>query len=190
MTTSFFGLQLALALPPTHALRPQLSAVVFASQTASSLIAQRNCWSQAARLVSGALTTATRGTWDLIRLRADEQYEEWASGLEAMANWPASAFGDDRSGDDSSDQREVLVTFIFLVQGGSNADLTLGDACDLPESEWHQRETYRRLLAIPPTLNFTGVLGSGLYLAPRPDQPGFSSAVLTGEGFEYLDPIS
>ena len=185
MAASFFGLQLALNLPPTHALRPQLSTLVSESQTATSLIAQRACWSQAARLVGGALTTATRGTWDLIRVRAEAQYEEWASGLEAMANWPAKDFGEDNAG-----QREVLVTFIFLVQSGSNADLTLGDACDLPESSWPRRETYRRLLGIPPTLNFTGVLGSGLYVAPRPDQPGFSPAVLTGEGFEYLDSIS
>ena len=185
MAATFFGLQLALALPPRHPLRPQFSSLVNDSQTATSLIAQRTCWSQAARLVAGALTTATRGTWDLITVRAEEQYEEWASGLEAMANWPASDFGDDRP-----DQREVLVTFIFLVQGGSNADLTLGDACDLPEKVWHRRETYRTLLGIPPTLNFTGVLGSGLYLAPRPDQPGFSPAVLTGEGFEYLDPVT
>jgi hypothetical protein len=40
-----------------------------------------------------------------------------------------------------------------------------------------------------PSLNFTNVLGCGLYLAPRPDRPGFSEAVLTGEGFEYLERI-
>ena len=72
----------------------------------------------------------------------------------------------------------------------SHADRTLGNACDIPERDWHRRGTYRHLLAVPPTLNLTGVLGSGLYLAPRPDQPGFSHAALTGEGFEYLDPIS
>ena len=41
-----------------------------------------------------------------------------------------------------------------------------------------------------PGLNFTNVLGSGLYLAPRPDHPGFALEVLRGEGFTYLEPIS
>ena len=52
-----------------------------------------------------------------------------------------------------------------------------------------RRTTYRHLVAIPPTLNLTGVLASGLYLAPRPDQRGFSLDVLSGEGFEYLDGV-
>jgi hypothetical protein len=74
----------------------------------------------------------------------------------------------------------------MLVTGGSNADRTLGDICDIPESDWHLARTYDKLLAAPPQLNFTNVLGSGLYLAPHPDQPGFSHEVLRGEGFEYL----
>ena len=98
-----------------------------------------------------------------------------------MAEWPASEFGD--GGD------LLLVTIIALVAGASNADQTLGDICDVPEPLWHKRDTYRSLLTTMPLLNLTNLLGSALYLAPRPDQPGFSLDVLRGEGFEYLDRV-
>lgn len=181
MSGTFFGVQLAFDLPQGDPLRGQLADLVSASRASTSLIAQRNCWTRAASLLGQAMPTATLGTWDLIRARAEHEYEEWASGLEAMAEWPLSDFGDDG--------RYVLVSLIMLIAGGSNADRSLGDACDLPERDWLRRRTYHRLVALPPMLNLTGVLGSGLYLAPRPDQPGFSHDVLTGEGFEYLEPV-
>jgi len=181
MPGTFFGVQLALDLPVGHDLRDKLSTLVGESRAATSMIAQRTCWTRAAMLMNSALPSAQLGTWDLIRDNAENEYEEWASGVEAMAEWPLADFGDDG--------RYVLLTLIILVEYGSNAALTLGNACDIAERDWHRRGTYRRLVAVPPTLNLTGVLGSGLYLAPRPDQAGFSHAVLTGEGFEYLDPV-
>jgi hypothetical protein len=98
-----------------------------------------------------------------------------------MAGWPAADFGERGTC--------VLASMVFLVSAGSNADRTLGDACDIPERDWFRRSTYRRLVAVPPMLNLTGVQGSGLYLAPRPDQPGFSLDVLSGQGFTYLDGV-
>jgi hypothetical protein len=181
MPGSFFGIQLALDLPVGHRLRNELAELVCVSRAATTMIAQRTCWTRAAMLMASTLPSARLGTWDLIRDRAEAEYEEWASGLEAMAQWPATDFGDDG--------QLLLLTLIMLVDHGSNAARTLGDACDIPEPDWHRRGTYRRLVAVPPTLNLTGVLGSGLYLAPRPDQPGFSHDVLTGEGFEYLDAV-
>ena len=40
-----------------------------------------------------------------------------------------------------------------------------------------------------PLLNQTNLLGSGLYLAPHPERPGFALDVLRGEGFEYLQQV-
>lgn len=181
MSGSFFGVQLAFDLPHHDPVREHLAGLVGESRMATSMIAQRTCWTRAASLLASVLPTAHLGTWDLIRVRAEHEYEEWASGLEAMAEWPLAEFGDDG--------RYVLVTLIMLISAGTNAERTLGDSCDLPERDWLKRSTYRRLLGVPPMLNLTGVLGGGLYLAPRPDQPGFSHAVLTGEGFEYLEPV-
>jgi hypothetical protein len=178
MASTFFGVQLALNLPRGHDLRQRLGEVVRESRGCVTIPAQRSCWTRASAVLQEAVATADLGSWDLIRSGAENEYEEWASGLEAMAQWPSQDFGE--GGD------RLLATLIVLVGAGSNADLTLGDACDIPEAEWHYRRTYRRLVAVPPTLNFTNVRGNGLYLAPNPDQAGFSRAVLTGEGFEYL----
>jgi hypothetical protein len=175
---SFFGIQLALDLPPGHAVRSGLAAAVTTLRDNPTPVAQRPCWGKVAGLLRPAVSTAVLGTWDLIRDRGDAEYEDWASGLEEMAEWPAEDFG-------TGDQL-LLVSLIFLVAANSNADRTLGDLCDLPESAWHRRATYAKLLGAPPQLNFMGVLGSGLYLAPHPDQSGFSEQVLSGEGFEYL----
>ena len=40
-----------------------------------------------------------------------------------------------------------------------------------------------------PKLAMGDIRGSALYLAPRPDQSGFSEEVLAGEGFKYLQVI-
>jgi hypothetical protein len=177
MALTFFGIQLALSLPRSHALRGQLADVVRDLRACSSIPAQRPAWTRASTLLRNALPTADLGTWDLLRDDARMEYEDWASGLEAMAEWNAAEFGGGEL---------LLATVIMLVEGGSNADRLLGDRCDLAESLWHARTTYDRLLATLPMLNFTNLHGSALYLAPRPDAGGFNSAVLTGEGFEYL----
>lgn len=181
MSDAFFGVQLALELPPRHDLRPQLAQVVRDLRGCTAIMAQRPCWTRASRLLRDAAPFARLGTWDLIRDNAQDTYEEWASGLEAMAEWPAADFGHDGI--------YVLASVIMLVTGGSNADRTLGDICDIPERDWHRTGTFDKLLAAPPQLNFTNVLGSGLYLAPHPDRPGFSHEVITGEGFEYLENV-
>jgi len=180
MASTFFGIQAAFALagdPRRHL----LADLVRRHRESTDLISQRQCWTQLDTLLGPACDRITLGTWDLLREQANATYEEWASGLEAMATWPVDDFG--TNGD------LLLVTAIVLVQGGSNADTTLGDLCDLPESRWHRQSTFRMLFQALLQLNLTNVLGSGLYLSPRPDLPGFSREVLTGSGFEYLQRI-
>ncbi|MBA2480731.1 MAG: hypothetical protein H0V44_08715 [Planctomycetes bacterium] len=181
MTSAFFGLQMALELPRGDQLRDRLSEVVRELRGSTSVPTQRTSWTRASALLVEAIPTARLATWDLIREAAEAEYEDWASGLEAMALWPLADFG--------ADGRYVLVSVIMLVTADSTADQTLGDVCDIPERDWLRRSTYQKLASAPPMLNFTHVLCSGMYLAPRPDLVGFSHAALTGEGFEYLDPV-
>lgn len=182
MRTSFFGVQVALDIPPDDPLRSRLKTLVSDAREGTTLASQRPCWSRIAAALIPTVPTIGFATWDLIRDTGQAEYEEWASGLEAMAEWPLADFG--------SGGQFLLVTILFQVAADSNADRTLGDLCDIPERAWQMPRTYRRLLAAPPQLNFTNVLGSGFYVAPRPDHPGFSREVLTGEGFEYLEPLS
>lgn len=181
MANSFFGVQVAIASQPGDPLRETLATCVRELREHRDVAAQRAAWMRTAAALRDGISGVRLGDWDLLREGADEAYEEWATGLEAMAEWPDGEFG---SGGDL-----MLVTIIVLATRGSNADRTLGDLCDLPERQWHLRATYRTLLTAMPMLNQTNILGSGLYLAPHPDQPGFSLDVLRGDGFEYLQQV-
>lgn len=182
MPDTFFGVQVALRAQADDPLRARLDAAVRELRERRALPEQRAAWQRAADALRGADAAYVLGSWDLIREEPANEYEQWASELEDIASWPMSDFG---AGGDL-----LLVTIIALIAGDSNADRTIGELCDLPEREWHRRATYRRLLVAMPSLNLTGVRGAGLYVAPRPDQPGFSLEVLRGEGFEYLTAIS
>lgn len=175
----FFGVQAACTVSSQD--RAVLATCVATLRASSDLMALRAAWTRAADLLRNQAGTIVLGTWDLIRDKADSTYEEWAAGLEAMADWPQADFGD---GD------LLLITVIALITEGSTADKNLGEICDLPESDWHMRSTYRRLLTAMPKLAMGDIRGSALYVAPRPDQVGFSRGVLTGDGFEYLQQIT
>ncbi len=176
--TTFLGVQLAFDLPPDHRLRRALAEAVRRQRAAEGLTAQRVAWTTSAGLLHQAVPHAVLGTWDLITPDGEAEYEDWASGLEAMAHWSPEDFG--------ADGRYLLASVIVVVRKGSNADRTLGDLCDVAEPDWHRRATYQRLVEAMPQLNLTNVLGSGFYLAPHPDRPGFAIDVLQGEGFDYL----
>ena len=86
----------------------------------------------------------------------------------------------------SAEKRYIVVTLIFLVEGGSNSDRTLAERCDVPESEYWTRLTFGRLIATIPLLNFANVEADAVYLAPGSDEDGLSMEDLHGGGYEYL----
>jgi hypothetical protein len=181
MSDTFFGIQLALDLPGGDPLRDDLAHAVTQLHTSTAMIAQRSGWSRASAALRASLSYARLGTWDLIRVHGQGEYVEWSRGLEAMDGWSSEDFG--------AGGTYVLATVIMMVQGGSNSDLTLGDICDIRESDWHLGRTYEQLLGALPRLNYSNVRESALYLAPNPGYSGFDHAVLTGEGFTYLREI-
>lgn len=182
---TFFGFQLACRAQPLGHLRGELARIVRSHGRAVSTQDMRALWSQAAPALLECVPAAVSGSWDLVRGRGEAEYEEWISGLEAMAGWEPADFGAP-----VPQEAMVLISAVFLVAADSNADALLGDRCDLPESRWSTRETWRRLVATPPMLNLTGVRGCGLYLAPGEVARGFAPEVLRSEGFAYLRPVT
>jgi hypothetical protein len=84
----------------------------------------------------------------------------------------------------------VLVTVLFLLERGSNSDLTLGERCDLPEADYFTRATFAQLVATIPALNFANVQADAVYLSPGNDRDGLSDDDLRGPGYEYLRPLA
>lgn len=179
---TFFGFQFALPAQTLGPRRGQLADIIRNHGRASSAQDMRSLWALATPALLEISASAELGFWDLIRDAGETEYEDWASGLEETAGWSADDFGAPSRG-----EAMALFSAIFLLEPGSNADRLLGERCDLPESAWMTRATFRRLVATPPMLNLTGVKGCGLYLSPGDGLPGFAPRVLRGEGFEYLE---
>jgi hypothetical protein len=190
---TFFGLQVAIRNFFKDPLRASLHALIAAGGGSQSLADKRSFWKR----ISGALGEATpvfeRGHWDLIRSGdAEKEFETWSSEIEGALATEKEELGDahDELRRASAERHLVLVTAMFLVDRGSNADLTLGERCDLPEAEWLTRQTFARLVATPPLLNFANVQADAVYLLPGNDQDGLSEDDLAGEDYAYLKPLA
>ena len=72
----------------------------------------------------------------------------------------------------SANKDYILVTAAVLVERESNSDLTVGERCDLPEPEYFTRQTFARLVAAFPLLNFANVQADAVYLIPGSEQDG------------------
>jgi hypothetical protein len=133
------------------------------------------------------------GYWDLIRgAGADAEFETWTSEIEGSLATEREEMGavSDAANRLSSEKGYVLVSCVVLVTEGSNSDLTLGERCDLPKSDWWTRQTFARLVASLPLLNFAEVQSDAVYVAPGSDRDGFSMEDLRGGGYEYLRPLA
>ena len=128
-----------------------------------------------------------RGGW-VIDDGAEEEFESWSSEVEGSLATEKEEMGSapDEISRISAEKRYIIVTMIFLVEGGSNSDQTLAERCDVPESEYWTRLTFGRLIATIPMLNFANVEADAVYLAPGSEEDGFSMEDLHGGGYEYL----
>jgi hypothetical protein len=133
------------------------------------------------------------GYWDLVRGgRAQEEFETWCSEIEGALATEREEMGDraDEVNRLSANKDYVLLTAAVLVERDSNSDLTLGERCEMPESEYFTRSTMARLVGSFPLLNFANVQADAVYLMPGSEQDGFSQEDLFGGGYEYLKPLT
>jgi hypothetical protein len=190
---SFFGLQVAIRNFFNDPLRASLHALIAEGGTAHTLAGKRSFWKRIAAALVEATPVFERGHWDLIRGgSADAEFETWSSEIEGALASEKEELGQthDELHRASAERHLVLVTMMFLVDRGSNADLTLGERCDLPEAEWLTRQTFARLIATAPLLNFANVQADAVYLLPGNDQDGLSEDDLAGEDYAYLKPLA
>jgi len=189
MGKTFFGIQVVIKAFPVDSFRRQLHEIIARSSSEQSLTEKRAFWKRLTAVLDEQVPAFEHGFWDLIRGgRAEEEFEEWSSELEGALATEKEELGQapDEINRISAEKRYVIVTLIFLVEEGSNADLTLGERCDMPESEYFTRTTFGRLIGTIPTLNFGNVEADAVYLVPGNDEDGLSDEDLHGGGYEYL----
>ena len=189
MSYTFFGVQIAIAAFHKDPFRAHLHEVIASSPAEQSLIVKRTFWKKASALINEQMPVFELGYWDLIRGgNAEEEFETWTSEIEGSLATEQEELGtkSDEANRLSSDKAYVLVTCLALVGGGSNSDLTLGERCDLPESQWWTRQTLARMVATFPLLNFGEVQADAIYLSPGSERDGLSMEDLHGGGYEYL----
>jgi hypothetical protein len=186
---SFFGVQVAIKNFLRDPLRKTLHELIAQNAETQTLLQKRAFWKKVSATLNDAMPVFERGTWDLIQGgKAEAEFETWTSELEGVLATEAEELGSaaDQVNRLSADRNYVLVTLAFLVEEGSNADLTLGERCDVPERDWYTRQTFARLIATPPLLNFSNVQADAIYLVPGNDQDGLSEDDLGDAEYNYL----
>jgi hypothetical protein len=188
MAQTFFGIQVVVRNFVTDPLRRQLHGLIAESQSEQSLTDKRSFWKRVTAVLNEAVPAFELGYWDLIDRSGDEEFESWSSDIEGSLATEAEELGTapDEVNRISAEKRYVIVTLLFLVEGGSNSDQTLAERCDIPESEWFTRITFGKLIATIPLLNFANVIADAVYMAPGSEEDGFSMEDLHGGGYEYL----
>jgi hypothetical protein len=189
MSKTFFGIQVAVRNFVSDPLRRQLHDIIAGSTSEQSLTDKRVFWKRVTAVLNESVPAFELGYWDLITGDgADEEFESWSSEIEGSLATEKEELGTaaDEVNRISAEKRYIVVTLIFLVEAGSNSDRTLGERCDMPESEYWTRLAFGRLIATIPLLNFANVAADAVYLAPGSDEDGLSLEDLHGGGYEYL----
>ena len=189
MSKAFFGIQVVVKNFVSDPLRRQLHEIIAGSEAEQSLTEKRTFWKRVTAVLNEAVPAFELGFWDLIRgSGAEEEFESWSSEIEGSLATEKEEMGSapDEISRISAEKRYIIVTLLFLVEGGSNSDRTLDERCDVPESEYWTRLTFGRLIATIPLLNFASVEADAVYLAPGSEEDGFSMEDLHGGGYEYL----
>ncbi|MBL8753454.1 MAG: hypothetical protein JNK15_09150 [Planctomycetes bacterium] len=179
MADVFFGLQLAVQSPPGDPWRLRLQSVVRAHVRDLPLADQRGLWGSIANLLLQALDRSALGFWDFVP-NGRSEYDDWVQGIEDDSAEPWRPDGTGARMD------HVLVSAMFLLPEHEASAELVGAACDLPESDWRRRETFRRLVETLPQLDFASVRGSAAYVTPGGERLAFSLRELQGEGYDYL----
>jgi hypothetical protein len=190
---TFFGVQVAVKAFFKDDFRPRLHQAIARGEEQQSLAEKRVFWKRVTTALNQGMPVFEYGFWDLIRTDAAEaEFETWCAEIEGSTSTVAEEMGEaaDEVNRLSADKSYVLVTLAFLLERGSNSDLTLGERCDLPESAWLTRATFAHLIATIPMLNFANVQSDAVYLIPGNDTDGLSDDDLHGEGYEYLEPLA
>ncbi|HUJ28194.1 MAG TPA: hypothetical protein VLW85_19365 [Myxococcales bacterium] len=192
MGKTFFGVQVVIKAFPVDSARRNLHEIIAGSAAEQTLLEKRAFWKKITAVLNDEIAMFEYGFWDLIRGRgAEEEFEEWTSEIEGALATEKEEMGEgpDQIRRISADKRFAIVTIIFLVEEDSNADLTLGERCEMPESEYFTRTTFGRLISTIPLLNFANVEADAVYLAPGNADDGLSDEDLHGGGYEYLKPL-
>ena len=193
MDYTFFGVQIAVKAFFKDPLRQQLAKVIAESAAEQTLFEKRAFWKRLCAVLNEAMPVFELGYWDLIRGdKAQVEFETWSSEIEGALASEREEMGGaaDEVNRLSAAKDYILVTAAVLVERGSNSDLTLGERCDLPESEWFTRQTMAHLVATFPLLNFVNVQADAVYLMPGSEDDGFSQEDLFSGGYEYLKPLT
>jgi hypothetical protein len=192
---SFFGIQVAFKNFHRDPLRHNLHELIAGGgrDARQSPLEKQGFWKRFTASVTEAMPVFEYGDWDLIRGgNAEETFNEWVSEIEgSLATEPeeVGAAADEavRLGSAPS---YVLATMMVLVDKGSNADETLGEWCDIPESQWLTRQTFARLVSVFPRLNFAYVQADAVYLVPGSDKDGLSAEDLVSADYHHLQPLT
>ena len=179
---TFFGLQLAVRTSKAEPWRQKLCEVVRDNMRDMSTIDHRGFYGAVTNLLLEASDRIAVATWDFVADGGGE-FDDWVRGIEDDVSTP---WVQDPSG---AAMDHVLVSVFFLLQKNGPSARLCGDRCDLPESTWNARSTYRLLLETIPQLDHRSIVSDAVYVTPGSIELGFSLSELRGDDYDYLNPV-
>jgi hypothetical protein len=179
---SLFALQVFLPLPAADSLRHDLVETVRRMPDQSGFAAKNDAYAHITRLLHAHVGGFTFGVWDYFEDNdvAKREWQQWCEGTEADAR-EAPAPDPYRAG-----AAQMFVTLLLLMAHGKAADRMMCEACRMPEGTEWTRQTFGRLLAVLPQLNFATVSSDAIYVRPGVMGGGVTAAELGEEHYQYL----
>lgn len=186
MQTSIFSLEVAARLDRAPQLLPALRSVITEQTHAVGLDQKWHLYKRAADALVGNLGLVERGCWDYFdnHERAQKDFKMWLGGMttEEGARPQPSGRPDPYRGD----PRYLTFTMTFLIVQHSPTDRALAKLCEIPEAHLWRRDVFGRILGGMSVINFASVVSDVMYLIPRDDDWGLTTADLAEEKFKYL----
>lgn len=178
---TFFWVQLAWRSRPDDALRTAVGAPLLAEVDELPAEELRGLWHAAVDAL-GKLRW-THGAWDLVRTdSAAAEFDKWVADLEDTTDVPEWAHT--RKG-----EPYAVATVLVQARRDHNADLALGEACDLPEANWFERSAFDSMLDCARGLSLGSVERVAVYVQPGPGGSGPDAEQLL-QGWDHLRTIT
>ena len=184
--TAFFGLQAVVRAARGSPLRSELRALLVDPSVELGPMEQETRFRRLASSLEDAVPLMERGYWDYVAdgAGARREYDSWWGEIEENAG----DAGDAALG--TGESPYFVVTLAFLLEAGGPSDEETAARCDVAESEYWTRDTFRALIAAVRDLRFASVRADAVYLSAGAIDPETGKEEIDGEGFEYLRPLT
>ncbi|MCL2723859.1 MAG: hypothetical protein FWD69_05420 [Polyangiaceae bacterium] len=190
MKHSVFAVEICMRFDPNTRLFATLRALLAAHPMGENLQQKWEWYRRVAGELLSASSAFERGCWDYYDDEAQAQgaYRDYASTVVTEDGARKAPSGDDPY---RNEPRYMTFTMAFLLVNEAPTDRAIRQICNVPESRYWLRDTFRQFLSSIASgiLNFANVKSDVAYMIPRDAGWGLTQQDLMQPNFHYLRPL-